>query len=370
MPGRLQIGSKFELPAKGKKAIQHVFILGCERSGSTWIANIFDAHPQVEFFMEPFADFAGLFPGFPERNLYLSHGSAGLVNLVKEGHKALHRAKYPLFYKPNKPLYLKWLDRYLINHYQTCARLLRVRVSSKIKQYRLLNLNTFQIPFGEQSRKKKNQSVEVIKELRLNFKVNLLAKAFPDAKYFIAIRHPGAQVSSVKRLFRQGHLGELSRSLPSFVDCVKDHKRFRSYWDTIDELNWENDLEIKLILWWLINYQVLIEDVQLNKLDYQIVGHEEISEKPCEVARRFLEFCGLSLDKSVKQYLHHSSQTKTKNFSPVDTNRDSGQYYKEMIASVDSTTNKKIQKIVSCLSKSTSLEPHLLNYLKGFYTFQ
>jgi hypothetical protein len=41
-----------------------IFILGCG-GGSTWVSNILDAHPSVDFYMEPFADYAGIF-GFPE----------------------------------------------------------------------------------------------------------------------------------------------------------------------------------------------------------------------------------------------------------------------------------------------------------------
>ena len=41
------------------RSMRPVFILGCERSGSTWLGNIFDAHADVEFWMEPFADYAG-----------------------------------------------------------------------------------------------------------------------------------------------------------------------------------------------------------------------------------------------------------------------------------------------------------------------
>lgn len=57
-----------------------VLILGCERSGSTWLANIFDSHPRVNLFMEPFAQYAGLFPGFPDRNVYLEAGNAKLIS--------------------------------------------------------------------------------------------------------------------------------------------------------------------------------------------------------------------------------------------------------------------------------------------------
>ena len=92
-----------------------IFILGSERSGSTWLANIFDAHPGVEFYMEPFADYAGIFPEVPGRNIYIDEVDHGMKQKVRAGYNQLHQLKYPMSYKRNRALCFKRLDRYLFN---------------------------------------------------------------------------------------------------------------------------------------------------------------------------------------------------------------------------------------------------------------
>jgi hypothetical protein len=351
--------------------VKRIFILGCERSGSTWLSNIIDAHPQVEFFMEPFADYAGLFPGFPGRNTYLSAENEGLANLVRAGYRQLYLIKYPLLYKPNRPLYLKRLDRFLINKYQKFEKLLKIHGSLRIDQYKLLHLYNSKIPISNHPPKNYSQPIEVTKELRLNFKVGLLAHAFPGSKYIVIIRHPGAQISSVKNLFQRGHLGELNRSLVSFIDCIKEHSRFKNYWPVIDELSWENDLENKLILWWLINYEILLEDIRVNQLDYLVIHHEELSQEPRQVTKQLFEFCGLTFDEAVRDYLdsssHSSLNKQDENFSPVDTTRNSADYYKQAIKRVDIPLNNKISKVLSYLSVSKTLEPCINRYREDFY---
>ena len=69
--------------------MSNVFLLGCERSGSTWLANIFDAHPDVELWMEPFADYAELFPAVPDRNAWLGQATPALEVAIRQGYARL-----------------------------------------------------------------------------------------------------------------------------------------------------------------------------------------------------------------------------------------------------------------------------------------
>ena len=92
----------------------HAFILGCERSGSTWLSNVLDAHPDIEFFMEPFADYADLFPGFAGRNLYIEHQSDAMADVLSDGYENLLRNKYFLFYRREKSLHWKKADNIVV----------------------------------------------------------------------------------------------------------------------------------------------------------------------------------------------------------------------------------------------------------------
>ena len=59
-----------------------VFILGCQRSGTTWLANIFDSSPDTLLFMEPFSVPYGIFPDFPESSYVLERTSPFLDNYL------------------------------------------------------------------------------------------------------------------------------------------------------------------------------------------------------------------------------------------------------------------------------------------------
>ena len=341
-----------------KKNIEKmVFVLGCERSGSTWLSNILDAHPNVEFFMEPFADYADLFPGFPERNLYLPSANKDLANLVKIQFEKLSDLKYSFFYKKGKSNIVKYLNKFVIGSYKFVAKKFCMRPPLIIDQYDLLNLNNSKIPYNRQVKKKSKNIVEITKELRLNFKVGVLSNFFPDAKYLVSIRHPGAQINSIIKLFQQGRLGELKKSLLSFFECVRNFKRFEKYMPLIQKCDWENDMEIKLVLWWLINYEILIEDLKAYKLNYYIVYHEKISEDPYKVTSEVLDFCGLTFSKEVKEYIAFSSENNKINdrYSSVNTNRNSRMYYKKKIEDVDENLRKKCEDVLGQYTTLTEI---------------
>jgi len=324
-----------------------VFVLGCERSGSTWLSNIFDSHPDVEFFMEPFADYAEIFRGVPERNIYIPSGSAQLRAIVEDGVRGLTAMKYSLLYNRNRPVFLKLVDRVLLWQYSFLYRHLRMRPVQKASRHALLNLNTAAIPVRRHFRKNANASVWVIKDLRLALKVGLLSQVFPNAKYVVSIRDPGAQIVSILNLFKRGSLVELRKALPSFIECIQDNDRFRKYHELYAHFDWANDVETMLTIWWMINYNTLLEDLSGFGLEHMTVRHEIVSENPQGTVRDVLRFCGLDMDPQVESYVSQSSTSKQRVASPVDTYRSSAEYSKKMILSVPTALRRKIGSIFS-----------------------
>jgi len=326
---------------------KHVFIVGCERSGSTWIANILDSHPDVEFFMEPFADYVEIFRGLPERNIYIPSGNVQLRAIVENGVRGLAAMKYSLLYNRNRPVVLKFLDRVLLWQYRFLCRSLRMRPALRASRHGLLNLNTAAIPVRRHFRKNRNSSTWVIKDLRLPFKIGLLSQVFPNAKYVISIRDPGAQIMSILNLFKRGSLVELKKALPSFIKCIQDNDRFRKYRELCTHFDWENDVETMLAIWWLINYNTLLEDLSGFGLEHMMVRHEVISENPNETVQDVLRFCGLDMDTQVESYVCQSSTSNQCVASPVDTYRYSAEYSKNTILSVPTALRRKIGCIFS-----------------------
>ncbi len=117
----------------------YVFILGCERSGSTWLSNIIDANPDVEFFMEPFATQIDIFPGFPERNFYLENCRDNLLEFLKGEYEKLPQMKY-LFYKRGNHFYIRILDSLAVLFYAAIVNALRCRVPRRLNRILELTL--------------------------------------------------------------------------------------------------------------------------------------------------------------------------------------------------------------------------------------
>jgi hypothetical protein len=346
--------------------MKKIFVLGCERSGSTWLSNVLDAHPDVEFFMEPFADYARIFPAVPERNVYLDEPDQAHIDEIERGYAKLHGLKYPLFYKSGRPLFLKIWDRALVTLDRKISWRLTFTIPMRIQRYHLLHLNNETIPLGRQTRKHKKPGIEVTKELRLNFKTGLISKVFPDAKYLVTIRHPGAQIDSIQRLFAKNSLGELKKNLETFIEDIGKDSRFAKYKDVIRQFHRGDDLQVTLVLWWLINYEVLLEDLNRFGLEFRVVYHEDLSAHAEDEVTRILDFIELDMVPEINDYVIFSSKPRGNIdvVSNVDTRRDSATYYREAISAVEPGLKKKIRDVVRY--HGGLLAPRLRHYLSKF----
>jgi len=341
--------------------VPHAFILGCERSGSTWLSNVLDAHAGVEFFMEPFADYAALFPGFASRNLYVEGNSKRLEDIVKKGYDDLGEKKYKYFYKRGGNLHWKKIDKLIANF--SLRTLGWQNAGIQVKQYQLLNLNSVDIPVRRQTKKIRTPELAVTKELRLNFKVSLLQKVFPSARYIIVVRHPGAQVESIMKLFRKGNLGELRNALLFLYDSLRISRRFNKYSAGYKILNTAHEMREMLLLWWLINYETVIEDCKRYNLDYKIVYHDDLSEAPVDSYEKIFSFLGVNMTQDVSDYINYSTGGGVRKrsadlCSPVNTVRDSSRHSKNSISNIDIN----IQKSVSDLYRRTDVIEELSRY--------
>jgi len=341
---------------------RHAFVLGCERSGSTWLSNVLDAHSDVEFYMEPFADYANLFPGLAGRNIYMDHCSNGVANILVEGYKRLPCNKYLFFYSRERSLYWKSIDSFIANLLVRIGRWKHLKILSRTNQFNLLNLNLKNVPIKWQVKKNGPFEVVVTKELRLNFKVGLIRKIFPQAKYIIIVRHPGAQVASILRLFKRGNLSELRKSLHSLYEHLNASDRFEKYSNYYQCFDVGCDVKGMLLLWWLINYETVIGDCRRFGVDYKVVYSEDLSEDTESEYRKIFSFLGLDFTQDVKNYIAYSTVEAVGNVKadslPLDTIRDSSRYSKESISNID----KEMKIGVSSLFENFDVYDELSRY--------
>lgn len=314
-----------------------LFLLGCERSGSTWLSNIFDSHPDVFMAMEPFAPFAQAFPGFPDRNTYMgpdcAHdpGREELRRVVEAGYTKLADWKYPLLYGLGRRPILREIDRQLVNGYERAAWFLRARPGLMTQRYQALNLSRKAIPSAQDFRKSGDVRAVVTKELRLNFKTRMLSDLFPESRYVIAVRSPAAQITSIARFFDEGGLHELRLALMTLADSVSNSIVLSRYSDVVRAAAAAGDRVSRLAAWWAVNYDNVIRDLRASGAPYLVVRHEDLSERPLEVVENMFEFAGLEVTPAVTAYVAQSSSRAGDPRNPLDTTRLSSAYYRSRL---------------------------------------
>jgi len=331
-----------------------IFILGCQRSGTTWLANIFDADPRILLFMEPFAPAYGIFPEFPEASYFLENSSPYMDHLLQnEMPTRLLRYKSFLFRKSIVNPRLFRLERWF------ASKMLRVapdRLQKRIRKFQLLNLNRMDSSCLLYPKDNK-PSIWAIKELRLTGKIPVLVKAFPAAHFIIIIRHPCATVQSILNLFEHGGLGELRRDLETYLEKIEVQSVFAPYRNLITRYH-KGSLAHKVALYWRISYETMFRQLEKHQL-VQFLVYEELASNPLKKTKELFDFLGVPLHSNVKHYIDYSSNKPTKSPGPIETTRDSSEYYKRWRNSIPNSLEKSVLEVVE--------DSQLLHLIEPFY---
>lgn len=335
------------------------FVLATERSGSTWLANIFDAHPQTLLLMEPFTPSLQLFPAVPPRHVYVSKPSPQVIDAVWSSWTSLESAKHSLLSRPGCPRALDAVDEKVLFLMSRAARRVGLRPNLRLSRQHHLNLHQLHVPTDRRTRKRKGHLIEVIKELRLNFKVPLLQRTFPGSRYVVIVRHPGAQLGSIVRMMSRGRLVELRASLPALTTLVNDSDRFAEYREAAAHAD---SFERLLAFWWIVNNDVLLHDLDRLRCPYEVLRHETLSESPLEEAERALAHVGLASTAEVRDFVQWSSSTCGDPSTPVDTRRNSRSYSKSSIAQAPDHILHAITEISRRVNQA-ALHPVTRSYL-------
>ena len=286
------------------------FILGCERSGSTWLLNMLDHSPQVLTYLEPFADYINHIKSFPPRYLY-AEKSFKPDPLFESLFDDLYKEKYSFLYKPGGSLFSYSLDRILSS-----------KVNLKgIGRADFRELLKADAPLRRKRRRSQIQ-VSVIKELRLNFKLELIAEVFPKSKIVVAIRDPLLQIQSISNWIGKGRLVEFARNLDYFIHYLSRQESLKPFckgFDMMETLSFYD----KLSIYWIVNYEVLIRDVKNSKLDYIVLKNEDIILNGRTKLEEMLDFLSIDDCVEVKKYFMRSSNSSDLDVSnPLNTNRN------------------------------------------------
>jgi hypothetical protein len=331
-----------------------VFILGCQRSGTTWLANIFDASPDTLLFVEPFSPRYGIFPEFPETSAFLDNGDPELNNLLRvEMPKRLLRYKRLLFSRSMEdPRWFRF-ERWVAGKGR---RLSSGRLGKRIRKFELLNLNRLDKTYTIYP-KSPAPCAWIIKELRLAGKIKALLNAFPGARFVVIIRHPCATVHSMLSWFERGSLIELQDDMNRYIEKIAKQNISASYRELIN-LCEKGGIEHHLSLYWRISYETMLNNLRGHPFT-QVVVYEQLAAKPKETVMQVFSQLALPWTHSLDEYISTSTTREVEKPGPIDTRRKSGNYYKKWMTEIPESLRQTVLGITE--------DSFLMNYFEPYY---
>ncbi len=279
-----------------------VLLLGLPRSGTTWLAKIFDSHPDTLYRHEP--DGYGRLdhlPWAPAPESWPQHADA--VRNFGEHLAGLRHAKIAGTLPQFRKNYLNFIQR---AWNRTAIGAVKIAGRAGLKLPVPLWLPNAAV----------NRALLVTKSIESLARAGLLASAQPKAKHVIILRHPCGYTNSVLR-GQTGHqfegnglVGDMGLlKLLTEAGCASDYDQ--SFYD-LRELP---PLE-RLIWQWLLICDKALRDCE-GLANVRVVTYEQICADPQEEIRKLFEWVGLSLDQQTREFIGASTSTHRERYYSV-----------------------------------------------------
>ncbi len=269
-----------------------ILLLGAPRSGTSWLAKIFDSHPDVLYRHEPDSVLRTWdLPWMCTRedvDKYVDGARVYLRQLIETA--TLKTAgSLPMFPKRFQSTPAR-LARAAIIHALQAADL--AKVSRRMTR-------TMRIPdFIDPARHPELRVV--IKSVSSRGRARLFAEALPGARIIFIVRDPWGQVASMQR---GAALGKFEDDLP-IAELLETEQAARY---GLTEAHLASLPPVEQFAWnWAILNEKAIEDLGgLGRV--KILKYQDLCEHPLEQARALLEFAGLPWDNQTETFLRRST---------------------------------------------------------------
>ena len=321
-----------------------VFVLGTQRSGTTWLANIFDSHPECLHFYEPFAPAYGIFPYFPDEFTYLEPPATPIAVRLRHDLPRLVDRKSRLFDPVHASRRQFRFEAWLMGGIESWGRRTRAGVPAFAAQFNLLHLNRI----GQQPvayfAKHDPIRLTAIKEVRLYFKLPFLAQTFPDARFIHVVRHPAAVVNSMMNFLQRGRLVEIRDRIDGFPARVGAQPRFEAYRPLLERVA-RGTLPEKLAAYWRVANETLAADMAAAGSRAYPLVYEQLASDPLARVGDMFAWCGLSMTAATEEYVRESSTSRSQRKTVLDTNRVSATYYRDWVGKVPPEVLKAVESV-------------------------
>jgi hypothetical protein len=265
-------------------------ILGLPRSGTTWLAKIFDSHPDVFYCHEP--------------DLVVRNTAVPAVCANTEGGSDLAEtrrfvesllASRTLKSAGSLPVFAKTGDRYFGRSLRL-ASVLALRFAQKTAPW-LVRSHAAVPEFCDWTRVRTPHCV--IKSVSSVGRAALLADALPEARIILIMRHPFGQIASRARGHSLGKLGRF-RFDPALLATPQGARHGLRYDDVVrlspvEQLAWE----------WAILNEKAFEELSARS-NARAIRYIDLVSDPAAEAQRLFAFAGLPWHGATEAFIRKS----------------------------------------------------------------
>jgi len=332
-----------------------VFVLGTQRSGTTWLANIFDSHPGCLHYYEPFAPAYRIFPYFPHEFRYLVPPQRELAVRLRADLPRLLEVRSRLFDPVHETRRQFESEAWLMGKLESLGRRASTGAFRFAAQFNLVHLNRIgQHPVAWFA--KGDIQLVAIKEVRLYFKAAFLASALPGASFVHVVRHPAAVVLSMDSFLKRGRLVEIRDHIGSMVETMGAQEVLARYAPVLDRVRAGN-LHDRLAAYWRVaNEELAAQLTALPGRAYPLV-YEDLATDPLARTADMFAWCGLEMGRQTEDYIRGSSTSQSARNTALDTNRVSATYYRDWVARVTPQVRDSVERICGDSPLMAQFEP-------------
>lgn len=280
-----------------------VLLFGMPRSGTTWLGKIFDSHPDTLYRHEP--DSGGSLNGIP---LFAETAQAQKYESFVQAFVARLPTIASVRVAGSLPTFPK--------SYLSAPRLLGQRVA--IMATRAAEKLSLELPIPPAVDTRRSASVRVVwKSIESVGRLGLIARALPDSRAILILRHPCAYVASVLKGEAADRFSSADRSSEDYqvlgwlLEAASHHVAVPS----MAKLKQLHPVERLAWRWLLSNAKALADIEGLGNCTY--VRYEDVCMRPNEQARKLLEFCGLSWHPQVARFITQCTSRHSERYYSV-----------------------------------------------------